>query len=144
VERKQSKISFIFLITKFPNPCWAGVALLSVALIFIVTVDATFRSRGCAMKTSPEVALTEKNCLKISPDSSTGFPSLSTAVMGSTISNVRPEKDVIHSIRKLAKNKTKLFDSGQRWVILCCIFNVMHKLNNYLSAVGWNTPLLNC
>jgi hypothetical protein len=44
------------------------------------------------MKTSPEVALTEKNCLKISPDSSTGFPSLSTAVMGSTISNVRPEK----------------------------------------------------
>jgi hypothetical protein len=62
------------------------------------------------MKTSPEVALTEKNCLKISPDSSTGFPSLSTAVMGSTISNVRPEKDVIHLIRKLVKNKTKLFE----------------------------------
>jgi hypothetical protein len=51
------------------------------------------------MKTSPEVALTEKNCLKISPDSSTGFPSLSTAVMGSTISNVRPES----LIRKLIK-----------------------------------------
>ena len=74
------------------------------------------------MKTSPEVALTEKNCLKSSEDSSTGFPSRSTAVMGSTISNVRPERRFLFVIRKEFLKQRKPFEFKTKNELVWTIF----------------------